>query len=173
KVVVFPRGNKLVHNPRGIFGDLIKRLIIMALYRQAHALVFQTNTQAREFEATFRIRTPTYVLPNSLNASWIERRHLKEEDRQLKRVGFIGDRTARKGFDIFATAASHLARFGLEFHCLGFDETANDPPGIKYWGYRNDVKEFLESVDLLVIPSRYDSFPNVLLEAVAGDVPVL
>lgn len=172
-LAVFPRGNKLIHNPRGVFLDFAKRQLITWFYRQADALVFQTKAQADEFEDMYKIRTPTFVLANSLQASWITQKELGKEHRQLRRVGFIGDRSVRKGFDIFASAAQQLFETGLEFHCAGVDKSHRDPTSIAYWGYQDDVSEFLDSIDLLIIPSRYDSFPNVLLEAVARDVPVL
>lgn len=173
RLIVFPRGNKLVHNPRGAIVNFAKKLLISWFYSQADALVFQTKAQADEFRELFKVKRPVYILPNSLRTSWIPSKPPETVPKMCRRVGFIGDRSHRKGFDIFASAAARLSELELEFHCAGLDRSGDDPPNVQFWGYQKDVSKFLSKIDLLVVPSRYDSFPNVLLEAVASDVPVL
>jgi glycosyltransferase involved in cell wall biosynthesis len=45
--------------------------------------------------------------------------------------------------------------------------------GIEYLGVVSDLRAFFKQVDLVVIPSEYDSFPNVFLEALAAERLVL
>ncbi|WDP88912.1 MAG: glycosyltransferase family 4 protein [Desulfobacter sp.] len=40
-------------------------------------------------------------------------------------------------------------------------------------GWIDNVKQFFNQIDLIVIPSKYDSCPNVVLEVVSSGVPVL
>jgi glycosyltransferase involved in cell wall biosynthesis len=40
-------------------------------------------------------------------------------------------------------------------------------------GYRDDVMEVLDAVDVLLHPSRVDAFPTAILEAMAASVPVV
>jgi L-malate glycosyltransferase len=42
-----------------------------------------------------------------------------------------------------------------------------------FLGYRKNVASFLQTIDLLVVPSLKDSFPRVVLEAMALTVPVI
>ena len=44
---------------------------------------------------------------------------------------------------------------------------------VRFAGYRADVMEVLDAVDVLVHPSRADAFPTTLLEAMAASVPVV
>jgi glycosyltransferase involved in cell wall biosynthesis len=47
------------------------------------------------------------------------------------------------------------------------------PDGVLFLGQREDVPAVLSRVDLLVLTSAYEGFPNVLLEAMAARLPVI
>jgi len=51
---------------------------------------------------------------------------------------------------------------------------ANDLVGrVKFWGYRNDVISILKSADVMLVTSKIEGLPAVILEAMACEVPVV
>lgn len=102
-------------------------------------------------------------------------------------VGTVGWVCPRKGTDLFVEAARHIRadRPGVEFRLVGpyveeshdypwarrvLDEAARD--GIRHWR-QADVYAQLREWDVFVLPSRFDPFPLVVLEAMASEVPVV
>lgn len=55
----------------------------------------------------------------------------------------------------------------------GFVNEKNLGQHIIFLGYRNDVPELLDAIEILVVPSIQESFPRVALEAMAMRVPVI
>lgn len=102
------------------------------------------------------------------------------------RVLYIGNFAPAKGFDVFVAMAAELVRRGvrdLEYVAGGvrLDEPWEPtvPPEVKrrltMLGHlpHSRVLEELQSADILVLPSRQESLPNVLLEAFAASLPVV
>ena len=105
------------------------------------------------------------------------------------RVGLIGRFGRQKGQREFAMAAADLqsdwpdAEFILCGDALFGDPSAERyrdrllaaaPACVRYLGWRQNIYEVLETLDLLVLPSREEGgIPTVMLEALAGGIPVL
>ena len=113
------------------------------------------------------------------------REHESRRDGSRMRIGMIGRITPQKGQLQFVAAAHQCP--AAEFVLCG-DALFGDPAAERYrdqvrrlasgavrWlGWRDDVYEVLNSLDLLVMPSAGEGgVPRVLLEAFAAGVPVL
>jgi glycosyltransferase involved in cell wall biosynthesis len=113
-----------------------------------------------------------------------------EPDQSKFRVAAIGPPVSRKGSDIFVAVAVELARRGwrerVEMTWLGgkegtsdFDDLLSDVQAAGLAGMvsvlpaRKDLEVFYADLDLLLIPSRQESFPLVMLEAGAFGVPIV
>ena len=96
------------------------------------------------------------------------------------RLLFVGSGFARKGLDTLLQA---LARTDGRLTVVGRDReqarfaalaaTLGVADRVRFAGGVDDVRPFYADADLLVLPTRYDPFPNAVLEALAMGVPAL
>jgi glycosyltransferase involved in cell wall biosynthesis len=91
-----------------------------------------------------------------------------------KNVVAIGNLSARKGFDNLLKVFSRLKNENIMLHILGDGKDKDvllqmkDFLGLKnviFHGRQDNPYEFLKYADLFILSSRYEGFPNVLLEA--------
>jgi len=120
------------------------------------------------------IAPPVGPAPTSLVSS----RHAAS-DRPLV-IGFLGRLSYQKGVDtlIAAVMAARDSHFRVEIHGFGPEldhvKKAVDahPERLSFHGPANG-SGVMERFDILVMPSRYEGFPYVLLEALAKGLPLI
>lgn len=99
-------------------------------------------------------------------------------------VGFVGRFDHQKGLDRLVRIARELdGRFGnrLQVVAIGSgdfaraagDEACDLPENLRIAGRVEGARRYFSAFDLLVLPSRYEGFPYVCLEAVAARVPIV
>jgi glycosyltransferase involved in cell wall biosynthesis len=106
---------------------------------------------------------------------------------QLSRphIGVVGRLSPEKGVDVFLRAAALLAARGVAFSAV----IVGDGPArssltdltaglgladrVHFLGHLSEMQKLYEYLDLLVIPSRSEGLPSVLLEALHADIPVV
>jgi UDP-glucose:(heptosyl)LPS alpha-1,3-glucosyltransferase len=96
---------------------------------------------------------------------------------------FVGSGFARKGLgaaiDALAAAnqpAFRLAVVGRDRQQESFAERARRAglgERVAFLGARDDVRPYYAAADCLILPSRYDPFPNTAIEALAMGLPVI
>jgi UDP-glucose:(heptosyl)LPS alpha-1,3-glucosyltransferase len=96
---------------------------------------------------------------------------------------FVGSGFARKGLgaaiDALAAAGEPSLRLvvvGRDRHQAAFAERAQRAgvaERVTFLGGREDVRPYYAAADCLILPSRYDPFPNTALEALAMGLPIL
>jgi glycosyltransferase involved in cell wall biosynthesis len=100
-------------------------------------------------------------------------------------VGVVGRLSPEKGVDLFLDACAQLVREGLNFtalvagdgpeeralkeRCAALDLDAH----VRFLGHLHAIHRLYPKLDVLVIPSRSEGLPNVLLEALAAGVRVV
>jgi glycosyltransferase involved in cell wall biosynthesis len=100
-------------------------------------------------------------------------------------IGAVGRLSAEKGFDLLVRAADRLLRDGmdLELWIAGAGEqhaelqrlidSLGRADRLRLLGYRADTVELYQAMDVFALSSYREGLPNVLLEAMALEVPVV
>ncbi len=99
-------------------------------------------------------------------------------------IGIAGRLTRQKGHDVLLQALAEVVQ-ERPVHLLIIGEGTEEAAlrrqtrelGLQQWvhflGMRTDIWAILQSLDLFVLPSRWEGFPTVLLEAMSQGVPVV
>lgn len=100
-------------------------------------------------------------------------------------IGAVGRLAAEKGFDVLIRAGHTLLAKGLDVRLLIVGEGAERVPlerlaaelgmrdRVHLPGWQPEVREYFEAMDVFALPSYREGLPNVLLEAMALEVPVV
>lgn len=127
----------------------------------------------------------TKIQINNVNPSWAVsfENEGKNKSEESFLVGSVNDFTSkRKGCDIFLEAIAELIDEGipLKGYIAGDGKLFNDYKEkyrkytqIYFLGRIKNPSEFVKQMDLTVVPSRADSCPNTVMEALYNDVPVI
>ncbi len=136
------------------------------------------------------LRRHTLVLPNNVNPSWIRQFDSTAGSKFQPRVnsehwdiGFIGNLDdRRKGLHILLRAFVRLMAesFSGRLHVMGggrllpfYQNRYQEDSSIVFYGHVKAPSSMLSQMDLLVVPSLSDSFPNTVMEALYLGIPVL
>ena len=177
-LVVSERIDPLADQAQGRCWRLLRKL----LYRFAGAVVAQTRTAGDWLDAECRVAS--IVIPNHLRQLPVCER--RREDLILS-VGRL-DRTRQKGFDLLLEA---FARISKEYSSWNMAIVGRMPDGVEkdqlhsivgenglegrvlFVGPVNGIEEWYARAGLVVQYSRYEGFPNVVLEAMGMGAPVI
>ena len=141
----------------------------------------------------FRIKqTKTIKINNPVDFDFIQQKlNISEKissfDNELKHIVSIGNLSKRKGFDNLLNVFSYLKNENIKLHILGDGKdkdlllSKKEKLGLDnviFHGRQENPYLFLKFADIFILSSRYEGFPNVLLEAgacgiysIANDCP--
>ncbi len=163
------------------------------IYRLATHLSFVSR---RVYEETISRRLASgnkmSLIHNGVNLELFDSACSKERIRErmdlpinTQLICFVGRLDKQKGIDILLDAVRLLAITHTGFMVLivgdgverDFLQKEAKMGGIEnrvsFLGFRNEVCEILKSVDVFVLPSRYEGMPFAILEAMAAGLPVI
>jgi glycosyltransferase involved in cell wall biosynthesis len=128
------------------------------------------------------IKSTCKVLPNGIAVSV----NLKERNRPTNRIAFCSRLEKRKGVGKFIELADSFRDTGIKFEIYGPDggelqflqsevKSRNLSSILEYKGslQADEVQRVLAEIDILVLPSKDEPFPMVILEAMAVGTRVL
>jgi glycosyltransferase involved in cell wall biosynthesis len=100
-------------------------------------------------------------------------------------IGGVGRLAAEKGFDVLIRALSQLVARNIDAHLVlvgdGGERAALEARArelgvsarVRFAGWQPDVRPYFEALDVFALSSHREGLPNVLLEAMALEVPVV
>ncbi|MFW6169316.1 MAG: glycosyltransferase family 4 protein [Planctomycetota bacterium] len=152
-------------------------------YPRSTAVVVQTQA-AGDFVQQFVRRKPVYVIPNCVWSGTVPD-SLPTLECRPRRIVAMGRLVPQKGFDLLVEAFAQVAPDHPEWTAVLVGEgperqrleTLIEQRGlsgrVSLCGWRDDPARLLSQAQVFVLSSRYEGFPNALLEAMAcGVVPV-
>lgn len=154
------------------------------MYRRASAVVIQTDA-LREWAARFISHRAVYVIPNPISQNIHGGRMEGNGASREKIVASMGRLDAQKGFDNLLRAFARCARTHPDWSLMIIGEGPERPrleslaaelgitSRVRLLGRLRDPFEILRCADLFVLASRYEGFPNALVEAMACQLPVV
>ncbi len=179
--VCTPHGGTLVYAP-GTFAGGLYRLLERLMSARTDLFLFESNFAAAEFSRTIvQPRNPVRVVCNGVSTAEFAPLALAPD---ASDVVFIGELRLLKGLDVLLEALAILKRAGRMVHATIAGE---GPDALQF----KDLSKRLEVADqtrfvghvparaafamgrMLVMPSRAESLPYVILEAAAACTPII
>ncbi len=166
-------------DPRTIRLPPYEERLKQELYLHAQAVVVQTDRIAEQWAVSFIPEEKVRVIPNAVKKGGQDARVPEEVD-SLKRFIFSAGRlTAQKGFDLLlrsfarggpALLGMHVVIAGVGEELPVLNELATElkiAERIHFVGYLPNLERLFKRADFAVFSSRFEGFPNVILEAMS------
>jgi glycosyltransferase involved in cell wall biosynthesis len=170
----------------------VRDLLVPRLIRRFDRLVTVSHQGAREISGRYGIRAPDVVYPPTETfaplANPLERPGLRRAQGLPNSflLGIVGRvQIHHKGHDIALRVVRQLLHEGKALHLV----VVGDGPdrqkiqrlagrfgiesAVTFLGWRNDIEVVMPLLDAVLIPSRYEGFPQVAVQAATAHVPVI
>ena len=149
-------------------------------YNNYDKIICQSDDMQNDLIENFKIKKQKLVkINNPVDFEFINEKHAISEKPKsfkdnFKNIVAIGNLSSRKGFDNLLKVFSHLKNEKILLHILGdgrdrelLHQMKKDfgLENVIFHGQQKNPYQFLKFADLFILSSRYEGFPNVLLEA--------
>ena len=150
-------------------------------------LIFQTEFDRDNIRSRTNFPTSkSTIIPNSVLESWfVDKYKLLNKSTKLSRILYLGSYDNRKGALFIIKAIEKLKKEGITLKLDMFGYGSEKKELVSYIDNNdlidsinindkmNDPLSKIYEYDLLVVPSIYDSYPNVILESIFTGTPVI
>ncbi|WP_271808455.1 glycosyltransferase family 4 protein [Clostridium beijerinckii] len=165
-----------VHDMKSSFKSIIKRKFIVNSLKKYDEIIMVSEATKNSWKG---IRSN--VIYNGMDDEYFEPNH--KEYSLIKNIGFVGSLSKRKGIDILIGSIPKLLSLGYTINIATRDKDGkyakrlnklkNDNINIYYNLEENQIKRFMNNMDVLIVPSREDPLPTVIMEAMATGTIVI
>ncbi|WP_313359710.1 glycosyltransferase [Empedobacter sp.] len=177
----FPK-TKFITRETNVVSEHVKRKEILFFYRfynNFHQVIAQSDDMKNDLIENFRISENKIIkINNPVDFDLINRLKIEnitiDFDTSYKNIVAIGNLSPRKGFDLLLNVMNEMKEENIHLTILGDgafkDELAQQKDklslnNVTFKGKVSNPFVYLKNADLFVLSSRYEGFPNVLLEA--------
>lgn len=181
-IKLFPKTKFIARETNVVSKHVTRREIrfFYKFYNNYHKIICQSDDMKNDLVENFKIKKEKLIkINNPVDFSFIEEKlenSVKPESYKsdYKNVVAVGNLSSRKGFDNLLKVFSNLKDKSIILHILGdgrdkdFLHQMKKNLGLEnviFHGVQKNPYPFLKFADLFVLSSRYEGFPNVLLEA--------
>ncbi|WP_267402835.1 MULTISPECIES: glycosyltransferase [unclassified Chryseobacterium] len=181
-IKLFPRTKFIARETNVVTQHVTRKEIkfFYNFYNNYQRIIAQSDDMRKDLIDNFNIKQGKIVkINNPVDFDFIDAKlavSTKPESFKYnyKNVVAIGNLSARKGFDNLLKVFSRLKNENIILHILGDGHDREilhqmkDFLGLKqviFHGRQENPYQFLKYADLFILSSRYEGFPNVLLEA--------
>lgn len=189
-IKLFPK-IKFVARETNVVSEHVKRKEIRLFYRfynNYHKIICQSDDMEADLQENFGVKQEKMVkINNPIDFDFIDQQlsissqpqALASEEFDVKDVLAIGNLSSRKGFDNLLRVFSFLRDEPIRLHILGDGREREQLSQLKehlglsnvfFHGRQPNPYQYFKYADLFILSSRYEGFPNVLLEAGACGV---
>ncbi|SEG41250.1 Glycosyltransferase involved in cell wall bisynthesis [Halpernia humi] len=181
-IKLFPK-TKFIARETNVVSQHVTRKEIKFFYKfynNYHKIICQSDDMQQDLVDNFKIKKEKIIkINNPVDFDFINEKLENATKPELfsddfKNVVAIGNLSARKGFDRLLTVFSFLKSEKIKLHILGDGRDKEILNQLKidlklenviFHGQQKNPYQFLKFADLFILSSRYEGFPNVLLEA--------
>lgn len=175
---------RLNTSPEKYSSNVIKKFVFKILYSLADRIIVNSHEFKNNFKNYYNINTTVILNPlkivktkkkvsffknfNRLKIICIGRlTHQKDHITLLKSLELLK-------YNFKVNFRLYLIGKGYNFSLLSnFIEKSGLQKNVKLAGYKKNAFKYINSSDLLILTSRYEGLPNVLIEAQAAGVPII
>jgi glycosyltransferase involved in cell wall biosynthesis len=161
------------------------------IYYFANQIIVQSPQAKFEFLNNFKVNeNKIFIIENDLPPKFKERSLYSDVSNKLisdqpRKFLFVGNSSRIKGVDILIEAIPKIETnlpFIEQFTIVGvqyeevqllINKVEKCQIKIEFISWCSDICTLMKEHDLLIVPSREDQFPNVILEALAMGIPVI
>ncbi|EKB58708.1 glycosyltransferase [Bergeyella zoohelcum] len=181
-IKLFPKTQFIARETNVVSQHVTRKEILFfyKFYNNFHHIICQSDDMMKDLITNFKVKASKITkINNPVDVEFIDNilTHSSKPNAfsgEYKNVVAIGNLSSRKGFDNLLKVFSHLKNEKIKLHILGDGRDKallhqmKEELGLEhviFHGQQKNPYQFLKYADLFILSSRYEGFPNVLLEA--------
>ncbi|MGE0588239.1 MAG: glycosyltransferase [Cyclobacteriaceae bacterium] len=189
---LFPKGTKVVARETNFISLRNKderypklfNMLFRTTYKHLNLVICQSKSMQQDLRGSFGLaERKLQVIYNPVDFEFIKEQ-IKHVNRNRTKITFlsVGRLSQQKGYDRILRALSLIKGFEFEYLILGQGPKKQEIErlienyglqNVKLFGYSTNPYAYMAAVDCLLLGSRYEGLPNVVLESFACGTPVI